>query len=197
MRWLLNLIQSYLKSLEPTPEALLRQHLIGLSWSNFENYVANMFHQYGYDRVYRTGRDGPDGGKDVVIEHQDKRYLVQCKHWTQEQVGITLLREFYAVMVENGADGGYFVTMAGYTEPAITYANNKAIRLVSLNTLLYWEQLARQGQMVLSKIEIKDPQAPRCDSGVMKVRKKGPHGSFWGCGEWPECYCKGHQRKVM
>lgn len=197
MRWLKTLIQFVRKALAPDPEAHIRRMLYSMRWSDFEIYITDMFHRFGYADVKRTGFDGPDGGKDVVIEHHGKRYLVQCKHWTRDLVGVTLLREFYAVMVENGADGGYFITMAGFTNPAQEYAGNKPIKLVNVNTLLSWEVLAKQNKMTLSKIKIRDPLTPRCESGVMRVWKQGPYGSFWGCGVWPECYCRDNQRKVI
>lgn len=191
---LLNIVIKYIYSLlVPTPEDRLRRKLIDMRWFDFEEYTADMFGRFGYSHVRRTGRDGPDGGKDVVIEHGDKRYLVQCKHWTKEPVGITLLREFYAVLLENGANGGYFVTLAGYTQPARAYARNKEIRLVSMTTLIYWEKLHRLGNMSLDRIEINNPCAPRCKSGVLKVRRNSQRGPFWGCGEWPDCYCKANR----
>lgn len=194
MRLIKTIIQYIYSSLSPSPEKRLRRRLIRLNWSDFEIYITEMFTRYGYYKAYRTGRDGPDGGKDVVIEHHDKRYLVQCKHWTRDQVGITLLREFYAVILENGADGGYFVTLAGYTLPALKYASNKPIRLISLDTLIDWERQSQLALMDLAEIEIHDPLTPRCNAGVMKVKREARTGYFWGCGEWPECYCRKNEK---
>jgi restriction system protein len=106
-------------------------------------------------------------------------------------VGVSLVREFYAVMVENGAQGGYFVTLRGFTPAAIEYASNKAIKLVDLNILVQWHRLVETRRVSLKAVEVEDPQAPRCESGVMKVKRTGPKGVFWGCGMWPKCLCKG------
>lgn len=190
MRILIILFRLIYTILTPSQEKRFRRKLLRMKWSRFEIYVTDMFTRYGYDKAYRTGRDGPDGGKDVVIEHEDKRYLVQCKHWTHEQVGVALVREFYAVIVENGAAGGYFITLSGYTIPAMKYARNKPIRLISLDDLVIWEGLVCNNASILPEIQINDPQAPRCKSGVMKVKRAGKTGTFWGCGEWPECYCR-------
>jgi restriction system protein len=44
-----------------------------------------------------------------------ERFLVQCKHWRKEQVGVTVARELNGVMAAAGAQGGYVVTGGRFT----------------------------------------------------------------------------------
>ena len=189
MNWLKHFLNIRFPQIR-TPEQRVSSFIINMRWLEFEQYISRLLQKVGYNQVIVTGRDGPDGGKDIVIQHADKRYLVQCKHWTQELVTVRLLREFYAVMTENGASGGYFVTLLGFTPAARDYVKNKPIKLVTLPTLVDWHRLIETNKATLKTVEIHDPQAPRCAAGILKKKRTGAKGDFWGCGEWPMCACK-------
>src|ERR1700722_15715528 len=73
-----------------------------MSWRDFERLVGQAFRQRGF-KVTGFGGDGPDGGVDLALMKNGKRFLVQCKHWRKEQVGVTVVRELNGVMAAAGA----------------------------------------------------------------------------------------------
>ena len=70
-----------------------------MSSREFEGLVAEAFRQQGY-RVVERGGDGPDGGVDLELHMGSDKYLVQCKQWKSQKVGVAIVRELYGVMAE-------------------------------------------------------------------------------------------------
>ncbi len=56
-----------------------------------------------------------------------ERFLVQCKHWRKEQVGVRVVRELNGVMAAAGAQGGYLVTGGRFTPDAREFARKTQI----------------------------------------------------------------------
>lgn len=59
--------------------------LMGLTWQEFEGFMARVFKTLGHRNVRLTPRAG-DEGKDIVMEWADplrgtRRIYVECKHW--------------------------------------------------------------------------------------------------------------------
>ena len=68
MRWLKKLLCWC--GLHEHPEKRIASYINAMRWYEFEHYVGSVFKRMGYHRVVITGRDGPDGGKDLVIYQQ-------------------------------------------------------------------------------------------------------------------------------
>ena len=64
------------------------------------------------------GGAGPDGGVDLTLARGDERFLVQCKQWRVQQVGVAVVRELYGVMAAEHAADGYVVTSGSFTRDA-------------------------------------------------------------------------------
>ena len=63
-----------------------------LSWREFEELVAEAFRREGY-RVVENSKVGADGGVDVRLRKDGKLFLVQCKNWNRNKVGVGVVRD--------------------------------------------------------------------------------------------------------
>jgi restriction system protein len=66
----------------------------GMTWQDFEMLVGQAFRLQGF-RVLDVGGSGPDGGIDLVMLKGSEKFLVQCKHWRAQRVGVDVVRELY------------------------------------------------------------------------------------------------------
>jgi restriction system protein len=82
--------------------------------------IGEAFRRKGYT-VVKNGGGGADGGIDLALHKDNKKFYVQCKQWKAYTVGVKPVRELYGVMTANGADGGFFVTSGSYTKDAIKF----------------------------------------------------------------------------
>lgn len=103
-----------------------------LSWREFENLVGEFFRRKGF-RVEQRGGDAADGGVDWVASIGEDRYLVQCKHWRMQRVGVKVVREICGVAAAEGAAGVFVVTSGTFTEEARRFVdeNRVDIELIS------------------------------------------------------------------
>jgi restriction system protein len=103
--------------------------ITSMSWREFERLVGEMFRLQGF-KVSGFGGQGPDGGVDLGLTKNGRRYLVQCKHWRTRQVGVTVVRELNGVMAAQGATGGFVVTGGEFTREAREFARDTKIELI-------------------------------------------------------------------
>ena len=123
------------------------QTLRGLTWQQFEQLCREVFERQGF-RVTLTGTSAADGGGagvagsgagdggvDLVLERDDwlgpRRFLVQCKHWKAERVGVATVRELQGVVDVERATGGVCVTSGRYTAEAKTFAERAGVHLIN------------------------------------------------------------------
>jgi restriction system protein len=69
------------------------------SWSDFELMVGEAFRRAGYAVEERGGRS-PDGGVDLVLRGDGERVVVQCKHWKDRLVGVSVVRELLGTVMD-------------------------------------------------------------------------------------------------
>ncbi|WP_027950982.1 restriction endonuclease [Haliea salexigens] len=161
----------------------------GLSWREFEEYVAEIYRRRGYT-VKENLADGPDGGVDIRLERDGKPHIVQCKQWKSNKVGVTVVRELYGVMVSEGALSASVVTTGMFTEEARHFAADKAIDLIDGAQLegLIGQPATKHAQPTQADATVLD--CPRCGSAL--VRRRARRGKmagkeFWGCSSFPKC----------
>ncbi|WP_415904901.1 restriction endonuclease [Neptuniibacter sp. QD48_55] len=163
-----------------------------ISWQQFELLVGEAFRQKGFS-VLHGGDKGPDGGVDVRLTKDGKRYLVQCKHWKTKRVGVTVIRELYGVMVSSGVAGGYVVTSGECTEEALSFSDGKPIKLINgegLARMLGRELEVSSEGIPKDRFEPSAVKCPKCGSDMVKrVAKRGQNAGneFWGCSRFPKC----------
>lgn len=114
---------------------------IPLTWQEFEDFVATLFRNLGYQNVRLTPRAG-DEGKDIVMEWADplretRRLYVECKHWQAVSVGRREVQVLHsAVMANPEVDEGIIVTTGSFSNGAIDYAKQVGvIQLIDQNKL--------------------------------------------------------------
>src|SRR3990167_631653 len=172
----------------------------GISWQQFEQLTGEAFRRQGFT-VTETGGNGPDGGIDLVLHKDGEKYLVQCKQWRSLKVGVAVIREFFGVMVAQGAVGGFVVTSGAFTAEAKSFASGRGIRLVEGAELNRWIAASRSTKINLPTITCSPvnpdkakqefaPGCPVCNSAMKKrTAKYGSNagGEFWGCSRFPKC----------
>jgi len=167
-------------------------HLKGLSWTRFEQLVAEAYRQRGYS-VSETSA-GADGGVDLVLRRDGETTYVQCKQWKQRQVGVRPVRELYGCMADGRAQRGVLLCSGSYTPEAVRWAQGKRLELIDgqgVLTLLGQAGVQTQAPVRFEPspaAEVKD--CPRCGSPmVLRTARTGPNagGQFWGCSRFPDC----------
>lgn len=172
-----------------------------LSWSEFEQLVAELFRRQGY-AVAENLIGGPDGGVDLVLRKGDERALVQCKHWRAQPVGASVVRELKGVMAARGISDGFVVSSGTFTDQARAFAADARVGLVDGPRLM---SIRRQLSRAASGQSAKpgtvagfaaggtgntSPACPRCGSPMVRRRaRRGSNagGEFWGCKHYPGC----------
>ncbi len=117
--------------------------LDGISWREFELLVGEAYRLQGF-RIIELGGNGPDGGVDLVLLKGSEKFLVQCKQWKAQRVGVATVRELYGVMAARGATGGFVVTSGRFSNDAQEFARGRNITLVDGHQLFAMVQRARQ-----------------------------------------------------
>jgi tetratricopeptide (TPR) repeat protein len=99
----------------------------------FEVQIAKLYGSMGFS-VINTPRTG-DQGVDFFAIKDDKKYIVQCKHWVKP-VGEPVLRDLLGTKIHFKADYAILVTTSDFTEQAIRFANSHDIELIDSEKLI-------------------------------------------------------------
>ena len=79
-----------------------------------------------------------------------KKYLVQCKQWRSQKVGVKVVREMFGLVVAEQAAGGIVITSGQFTLEAGKFATGKPLESVD------GEQLAS----LISTVQREQKMAP-------------------------------------
>jgi restriction system protein len=118
-----------------------------MSWRDFERLIGEAFRQREFT-VTGFGGGGAEGGVDLGLMKNGERFLVQCKHWRKQQVGVTVVGELSGVISAQGAHGGFLVTCGRYTREARELALQTKIQLIdgeSMQEFIGGVRLQRSG----------------------------------------------------
>ena len=173
--------------------------IAAMSWRDFERLVGGAFRAQGYE-VVEFGGPAPDGGVDLRLTKDRKRYLVQCKHWKAWQVGVAIVRELNGVVAAEKADGGFVITGGTFSADARAFADTCGIKLVDGPGLqkMIGGVGAETGKPVLTDVHAV-PQCPECGASMVeRVAGQGQYKGqkFWGCSTYPKCFAKVHIERV-
>lgn len=170
-----------------------RGALNAMSWQQFEALVGEAFRRKGY-AVTETGGGGADGGIDLALKKEGETFLVQCKQWKAQKVGVTTVRELYGVMAAEGATGGFVVTSGVFTDEARAFSVGRNIELMdgkALHALIRGVSVpARAAAASTAATPAGSPACPVCQSAMVKrTAKRGANAgsAFWGCLQYPGC----------
>jgi restriction system protein len=122
------------KLYDKTSRSVSQNSLGNMSWQDFEFLVGEYFRRRQFS-VEKT-KSGADGGVDLIAAKGTEKYLIQCKHWKANKVGVNVVRELLGVMVGVGATGGFVVTSGEFTKDAIDFAKANNILILDGKELL-------------------------------------------------------------
>lgn len=105
-----------------------------MSWKEYEEYIFDIFNQRGYslDETRELG----DGGVDLLLTMNNETTLVHCKKWDKQKVDVPILRDFYSLMADEGAQHGIVIISGEFTQDAIDYSLGKYMLLFNGADLL-------------------------------------------------------------
>jgi restriction system protein len=164
-----------------------------MTWQQFEQLVGESFREQGFS-VLEMGGNRPDGGVDLVLEQNGRRYLAQCKRWKTRQVGVPVVRELNGVIAEQKADGGYVITGGHFTRDAEVFARSCGIKLIdgiTLERMLKSITDAPGESAAQTKNGTTERQScPTCGAPMeQKLAQQGQFKGqpFWSCTTFPKC----------
>ena len=98
----------------------------------FEEYMANLFRECGYE-VTQTPPTN-DGGKDLILQYDGRKYYVECKHFTEGAVGREIIQKLVgAGIVDGDVDGFIVATTSYYNDNAIACMEKSNVPLFLLD----------------------------------------------------------------
>lgn len=179
-----------------------RSVLESLRWRDFELLVGAVLEAEGWKVVHRGG-DGPDGGIDLIAEREGKRWVVQCKKWDHESVGVDVIRSMLGVARREKAVGVMVFTPGDFTKAAREeYFESHDALLVDGGTLLVrigairaeaqgkdTEELAaaksivaRVGKMLQQNTAyVFVPRCEKCQKRMVLRYSRENRERFWAC----------------
>ncbi|MGE0825518.1 MAG: restriction endonuclease [Candidatus Binatia bacterium] len=126
-------LQAFYYLEQPATSMSLANKLVQMTGVEFEEFVAAMFRKEGY--VVELTPGSGDHGIDLMLRKDNQLSVVQCKRWTAP-IGEPVVRDFFGALMNIGAQSGYIITTSAFTSQALTFAQNKPIRLIDLAALL-------------------------------------------------------------
>lgn len=193
------------------------QAMRSLVWQDFEELFAAYFIAVDYEVERRGGAQG-DGGIDLIVRKNKKRFIVQCKHWREEAIPVHPIRELYGIMVRKKYDGAFFVISGVFTniaeeefdeDPKMTLINgnellSRILRVHDMkNIVLGQDPDDTFLEKFINKIEEFQPEnqltlniarCKNCDRRML-IRRKGD-SIFWACPEWKKKCRDGETRRI-
>jgi restriction system protein len=116
------------------PAVLSVKNMVALSPAAFEQYVATLFRQKGY-QVKLRGRSG-DKGVDLELTRPGGRHaIVQCKRY-RHTIGPDIVRELFGTMIHERVHHAFLVTTADISDAARQWAKHKPMTLIDGATLV-------------------------------------------------------------
>lgn len=108
------------------------QYLLNLSPSGFEQAVADILRQTGFNRMRVVGGAG-DLSADITCHDESNRLtIVQCKRYQpHHKVGSPEIQQFIGMSLRHhGAQRMIYVTTSGYTAPAVDLAKRHQVEMI-------------------------------------------------------------------
>jgi hypothetical protein len=196
-KWIVSPRQARLVTPPPVEPIVQTPTLDSLTWDNFELLIGEVFRRKGYSVEINSGL-GADGGKDLTLRTNDELAVVQCKKLASDnRVTATQMRDFFGLIIAEGATKGFFVTTGYFSADAKRFAAGKPIELIERSALekLVSETSAPGENLYdisswidafVSRANVVDPICPFCER-PMKLRRGALGKLFWGCPSFPRC----------
>ncbi len=167
--------------------------LMSLEWKRYEEICKEFLIIEDNDAtVTNTGKDG---GVDIEIKNifGETTTIAQCKAYNKNnKISVSLIREFFGVMVHREINKGIFFTTSSFSQDAVEFSKDKNIVLIDGKKLIdSIHELTKDEQNHLLKIataaDYTTPTCPNCDKKMIKRTQKQSGNEFWGCANYPKC----------
>ncbi len=123
--------------------------ILAMDGSRFDAFVARLYRKDGW-WAFEPHVASEREGVDLRLERNGETWLVRTRNWRYRQVTATDVRDFYAVLVDRNASGGYYVTSSGFSHDAATFAKRvprtRPLGLIDGDELLDWARRGRVSQ---------------------------------------------------
>ncbi len=159
-------------------------HMTG---EEFEYFLCTYFKELGYKA--KTTPMVNDYGADVIACKDGEKIVIQAKRY-KENVGIKGVQEVIGAREYYKADKAMVITSAYFTPNAKNLAQSGKVELWDRTKLKSVMQQV-QGRVLIDEIKKEqeyqnlERTCPVC--GAHLVIKKGKHGPFYGCEDYPDC----------
>ncbi len=164
-----------------------------MSWQAFEIMVGEIYRRRMY-YVEEHDSTKPDSGFDLLLFKGGHKIIVQCRHWRNIQIDVSLVQELYGIMAAEKADGCIFVSSGDYTQGALAFANGKPIELVNGARLVALvrevQSSAAPENIPAAPADSDEPSCPKCGGKMIRMTAKAGVNAgqdFWGCSAFPDC----------
>ncbi len=114
----------------------IADELLSISSRQFEQQIEILFRKMGY-KTQLTPQTN-DFGKDIIIwKTLKEKILVECKQYTNKNVGRPELQKFFSAIKEENAVKGFIVTTSYFTDSSNTHQHvrDKVIELIDKDAL--------------------------------------------------------------
>ncbi len=114
--------------------------LASIAWRDFERLIGEEFRRRGFTVTGFGGTfaAGSGGGADIALMKRGERFLVECKQWRKQQVGLMVVRDLGFVIRAAGARGGYLFTAGEFAREARELALCSRIELIDGQSIIDW-----------------------------------------------------------
>lgn len=118
----------------------LRLALASMRGRDFERLIGEEFGRRGFAVTGFGGAlaAGSVGGADIALTKKGERFLVECKQWRKQQVGLMVVRELGSLIRTVGARGGYLFTGGEFTREACGLARSSRVELIDGQSIIDW-----------------------------------------------------------
>jgi hypothetical protein len=91
--------------------------LLEMEWFDLERALFEALTGLGYD--VRHTPFSKDGGYDLEVVIDGRRYLIELKHWKSGKVGSDIVERFGDIVMHERAEAGLFLSSSGYFRPVV------------------------------------------------------------------------------
>jgi len=124
---------------EPSRPADPAAEVRAMSWANVQLLLAEAFRIQGF-LVKEIGGESAD----MVLARDDGTWLVDCRHWSAQEVGANAAGQLYGAMGRLEAKGGFVVTSGKFTPDALEFARGLNVELIAGRELVRMLEMAKE-----------------------------------------------------
>lgn len=113
--------------------------ILAMKWANVQLLLAEAFRLQGFF-VKEIGGELAD----MVLLKEERKYLVDCRHWSAQEVGANAAGRLYGAMGRLDAKGGFVVTAGKFTPDALEFARGLNVELIAGRELAGMLEMAKE-----------------------------------------------------